>query len=127
MRPHPCTGIPHVRPWQPVTWPPTWASEIENAQAETESQQQAGHTRIQVRGELDLDTIHVLAQALTAAERAVVVDLGRVTFADTALVHTLLRAHPHHELTLTGSLTPQVRRLLDVTGTLHRFTFSPVA
>ncbi|MER7735441.1 STAS domain-containing protein [Streptomyces erythrochromogenes] len=100
---------------------------MEAAQAETQSERRAGHTRFQVRGELDLDTIHVLTEALTAADGAVVVDLGCVTFADTALVHALLAALPHHELTLTGLLTPQVSRLLDVTGIRDRLTYSPAA
>ncbi|MFE7183449.1 STAS domain-containing protein [Streptomyces erythrochromogenes] len=84
MRPHPCSSrAPHTGPWQPPAWPPTWAGEIEAAQAETQSERRAGHTRVQVRGDLDLDTIHVLTEALTAADGAVVVDLGCVTFADT--------------------------------------------
>lgn len=88
MPPHPCTSrAPHTGPRQPVTWPPTSAGEFEAAQAETECGQQAGHTRVQARGELDLDTIRVLAEALTATDGPVVVHLGCVTFADTAPVH----------------------------------------
>ncbi|MFB6695361.1 MULTISPECIES: STAS domain-containing protein [Streptomyces] len=100
---------------------------MEAAQAETECEQRAGHTLIQVRGELDLDTVHVLTEALTATDGPVIVDLNHVTFADTALVHALLDALPHRQLTLTGTLTSQIRRLIDVTGTRDRFTFTPAA
>ncbi|MFI5546329.1 STAS domain-containing protein [Streptomyces sp. NPDC051815] len=128
MQPHPRSlRAPRTGPWQPPTRLPIRADEAEAAQAETESEKQAGYTLIHVRGELDLDTIHVLAEALSATDGPVVVDLGRVTFADTALVHALLAALPHHDLTLTGTLTPQVHRLLDVTGTRDRFALTPAA
>ncbi|MFJ3632776.1 STAS domain-containing protein [Streptomyces sp. NPDC090112] len=127
MQPHPRSlRAPRTGPWQPPTRLPIRADEAEAAQAaqaETESVKQAGCTLIHVRGELDLDTIHVLAEALTATDGPIVVDLGRVTFADTALVHALLAALPHHDLTLT----PQVHRLLDVTGTRDRFALTPAA
>ncbi|MFJ9936847.1 STAS domain-containing protein [Streptomyces virginiae] len=128
MRPHPRNpGMPRIGPRHPAAGPPAIVRGVEDALAESESQRQTDHTRIEVRGELDLDTIHVLAQALTAADGPVVIDLHRVTFADCTLVHALLGALPHHELTLTDRVPPQVHRLLDATGTRHRFTFSPAA
>ncbi|WP_051807899.1 STAS domain-containing protein [Streptomyces sp. NRRL F-2664] len=133
MQPNPRTpGIPHVGPWNPLTGPPTIPAtaaefQADDAQAETESEPSHGHTRIRVRGELDIETVHVLTDALHTAQRAVVVDLGHVTFADTALLHALLDALPDHELLLAGPLPAQIRRLLDATGTRHLFTLSEAA
>ncbi|MGW2042715.1 STAS domain-containing protein [Streptomyces virginiae] len=119
--------MPRIGPRHPAAGPPALVRGVEDALAESESERQTDHTRIEVRGELDLDTIHVLAEALTAADGPVVIDLHRVAFADCTLVHALLGALPHHELTLTDRVPTQVHRLLDATGTRHRFTFSPAA
>ncbi|MFD9102453.1 STAS domain-containing protein [Streptomyces virginiae] len=89
---------------------------VEDALAESESERQTDHTRIEVRGELDLDTIHVLAEALTAAAGPVVIDLHRVTFADCTLVHALLgalpppRTHPHRPRPDPGAPAPRRHR-----------------
>ncbi|MGW4509256.1 STAS domain-containing protein [Streptomyces sp. NPDC004436] len=113
MQPHPCSHhAPHVGPWHACTS----ATGEEAALAETEYDQH--HGCIQVRGEIDFDTVHVLADALRAADGPVVIDLRHVTFADSALVHALLNAlAQQQELALTGPLAPQVRRVLDATGT----------
>jgi anti-anti-sigma factor len=71
-------------------------------------------------GELDLDSVQeigpVLDGALAAGGGSVVVDLSRVSFADSSALNLLLRTHTRTRLHLCGPLQPFVERLFDVTG-----------
>ncbi|MFD7919327.1 STAS domain-containing protein [Streptomyces sp. NPDC059740] len=79
-------------------------------------------------GELDADAEVELRESLDAAVAAgcghVVLDLSRVTFADSTALQLVLAAHLRCDLRLAGPLAPEVRRLIDVTGmnaVLHLF------
>ncbi|MFI9119774.1 STAS domain-containing protein [Streptomyces bikiniensis] len=70
------------------------------------------------RGSYDMQTVASLATALdTAAEkhRKVVLDASGVTFADSAFLNLLILTHRTTDLRLAGP-TPQVKRLLEITG-----------
>ncbi|HET6860361.1 MAG TPA: STAS domain-containing protein [Streptomyces sp.] len=71
-------------------------------------------------GEFDLDSEAVLRQALETAKSEgatrTVVDLAGVSFADSSMLNTLIRTHHRQHLVLAGPLTPQVTRLLEITG-----------
>jgi anti-anti-sigma factor len=70
------------------------------------------------RGAYDMDSITPLADALDAAARKhgkVVLDASGVTFADSTFLNLLIRTHQATTLRLVAP-TPQVRRLLEVTG-----------
>jgi anti-anti-sigma factor len=85
-----------------------------------------------VRGEVDLRAAPEFEQSLAQAEgsgaHAIVVDLDRVSFMDSAGVHVLLQfsisERNHGRLALTGG-SPQVRRLLEVTGVRRYLSFVP--
>ncbi|MFF3431959.1 STAS domain-containing protein [Streptomyces sp. NPDC002602] len=72
-------------------------------------------------GELDAATTGPLGEALKAAERdginKTVVDLAAVSFADSALLNTLVQAHRKQRLVIAGPYRPQVARLFQITGT----------
>ncbi|MEV5607351.1 STAS domain-containing protein [Streptomyces sp. NPDC052225] len=79
-----------------------------------------------VAGEVDIDTVEPLRLALAAATHRsslpVSVDLSAITFADTAIVNTLLRARLDLAERLRVSATSRpVRRLLDLLGVDHAF------
>lgn len=84
-----------------------------------------GFVVVAVDGEIDLCSAEQLARSLaTAAESdapAIVLDLDRVSFMDSAGLHVLLHfsAAERDRLSLTPS-SPQVQRLLEVTG-VRRF------
>ncbi|MEV6581306.1 STAS domain-containing protein [Streptomyces sp. NPDC051582] len=89
---------------------------------------------VRAHGEMDLvtaeDLKHALAEALRHASpaRPVLVDFSQVTFCDSAGLNTLITARITAEthgirISLTG-LNHQIRRLLEVTGTLPLFTTS---
>ncbi|MET9960026.1 STAS domain-containing protein [Streptomyces sp. NPDC006326] len=83
---------------------------------------------IRVRGEIDLDTVHVIEDALQATtEGRTIVDLSHVGFADSALLHALLNARADHRLVLAGPLPRHLRRLFDLSNTRRYFTFTPHA
>ncbi|NLU71938.1 STAS domain-containing protein [Streptomyces sp. HNM0575] len=71
-------------------------------------------------GELDFETVQdiapVLDEALAASPGRLVVDLSRVSFADSSALNLLLRTHSRTRLYLCGPLQPFVERLFDVTG-----------
>lgn len=71
-------------------------------------------------GELDLDTVDEIVPALEAAlaeaPAALVVDLSRVTFADSSALNLLLRTHARTSLHLGGPLHSAVQRMFEVTG-----------
>lgn len=75
-------------------------------------------------GEFDIDTEGSLRRALDTAHgdgmTRTVVDLAGVSFADSCLLNTLIRAHNRQFLVLAGPLAQQVIRLLEITGT-HTF------
>ena len=85
-----------------------------------------------VEGEVDLsaapDFIAGLHRVITTRAPAIVIDLDRVTFMDSAGVHALLRVSDldtnHDRLAFTRG-SPQVQRLLQVTGTRRYLSFVP--
>ena len=85
-----------------------------------------------VEGELDLsaapDFTDWLARAGASPAPAIVVDLDRVTFMDSAGVHALLQfsvsERNRDRLGVTRG-SPQVRRLLEVTGLARYLSFVP--
>ncbi|MEU6708854.1 STAS domain-containing protein [Streptomyces wuyuanensis] len=86
-----------------------------------------------VRGEFDADEAEALARPLAApfdgTVLGVVVDLSRVTFADSSFLHTLIEAHRRHLAAdvpfVLAEPHPTVRRLLDLTDTARFFTVAP--
>jgi anti-sigma B factor antagonist len=85
-----------------------------------------------VEGELDLaaapDFSAWLARAETSPAPAIVVDLDRVSFMDSSGVHALLQfsvsERNRHRLGVTRG-SPQVQRLLEVTGLTRYLSFVP--
>ncbi|OKK22928.1 hypothetical protein AMK16_02090 [Streptomyces sp. CB00455] len=77
-------------------------------------------------GEFDLDTLGSLQAALDAGENAgaerVVVDVTRVTFADSSVLNLLLGAHRALPLVLAGPLPDRLAHVLEVTCTDRVFT-----
>lgn len=82
-------------------------------------------------GELDLDTVPEFEQQLAALDdaqrRRVVIDLGGITFMDSAGLKAILRAYElgqsnGHTLVLRHG-PRQVRRLIELTGMSDRLTF----
>ncbi|WP_432075270.1 STAS domain-containing protein [Streptomyces wuyuanensis] len=88
---------------------------------------------VQVSGECDADEAGTLARTLAApfdgTVLGVVVDLSRVTFADSAFLHTLIEAHRCHLAADVPFVLAEphftVRRLLDLTDTARFFTVAP--
>ncbi|MFF5635826.1 STAS domain-containing protein [Streptomyces sp. NPDC012825] len=79
------------------------------------------------RGSYDMQTVAPLATALgTAAEeyRKVVLDVSGVTFADSSFLNLLILTHRTTDLRLAGP-TPQVKRLLEITGVDTVLTVRP--
>ncbi|MFG3103537.1 STAS domain-containing protein [Streptomyces sp. NPDC048182] len=87
---------------------------------------------VATRGEFDLDTAETLLPALAPEGNGAVgtvVDLSQVDFADSAFLHSLLRALRDHEsagsaFVLAGPNT-FVSRLLEVTDTARAFAIAP--
>ncbi|WP_405782509.1 STAS domain-containing protein [Streptomyces sp. NBC_00859] len=89
---------------------------------------------ISVRGSLDgWSDCDALAEALSRAAQGstqqTVVDLSRLTFADSTALHALLHGLRKHAengipLVLAGPLHPSVSRLFEVTGTHAAFRFA---
>ncbi|MEU6540400.1 STAS domain-containing protein [Streptomyces sp. NPDC047000] len=88
---------------------------------------------VRVAGDVDAESAPRLRTVLDAAARAArprtVVDLSRVPFADSAILHVLLGAQQAHRdlgalLVLAGPLQDGVARLLDVTGTAGFFVLA---
>lgn len=79
---------------------------------------------------MDIVTVSSFDHALRDAQRSprVVVDLGEVTFMDSAGINALVaayhRAGPDQELRLVG-LRPNVRRVFEITGLLELFRIDP--
>ncbi|MFE8938602.1 STAS domain-containing protein [Streptomyces sp. NPDC007872] len=69
-------------------------------------------------GSYDMQTVAPLATALGAAAekyRKVVLDVSGVAFADSSFLNLLILTHRTTDLRLAGP-TPQVRRILEITG-----------
>ena len=83
-----------------------------------------GGVRFRLFGELDLATIPLFESGLDgAAEAAIVLDLGELTFIDVAGLRAVLSAEiqareKHQELTLVDGSRP-VRKLFELTGNDH--------
>jgi anti-anti-sigma factor len=89
----------------------------------------AGEHVLRLEGELDLAAAPELRRRFDEAGGAVVVDLERVTFIDSAVLKELLRARVEMaergaRLVLAGVSAP-VRRLLDLTRTSELFEHAP--
>ncbi|MEU6978961.1 STAS domain-containing protein [Streptomyces sp. NPDC046371] len=77
-------------------------------------------------GELDLDSVGCLRQALTDARNdgatRILLDLTAVTFGDSTFLNTLLTArNKPGQLILTGPLPDHLRHLFDLTGATRLF------
>ncbi|WP_331766144.1 STAS domain-containing protein [Embleya sp. NBC_00896] len=88
--------------------------------------------RLQVCGEIDLDTAPRLRRALDevfdSGAGRVHVDMDRVTFCDSTAVHALLYARTRalvHGTSLGLAPGDWVRRVLEITGTADLFTLGP--
>ena len=70
-----------------------------------------------VTGEVDMSTADAMFQAATPDRvRTATLDLTRVTFFDSAAIHALIRLHERFPGALTVIPSPQVRRVLDISG-----------
>ena len=93
----------------------------------------AGVSVIVLRGELDMAAAPTLRQRVDEAVsgRALVIDLEETTFIDSAVLRELLRARAElaaHDVRLVlAAVSPQVRRLLDLTRTAELFDVAPDA
>ncbi|MFE2236494.1 STAS domain-containing protein [Streptomyces sp. NPDC059442] len=92
----------------------------------------SAHTRVRIAGEVDLDSAGHLRATLmrvlaTSPDRAgLALDMSAVTFCDSIGLNTLLRLRLQaldegRTLTITDA-SPQVARLLEVTGSAGLFT-----
>ncbi|MFJ5776930.1 STAS domain-containing protein [Streptomyces sp. NPDC093094] len=87
---------------------------------------------VRVAGELDGEEGGAASRGLAPppdGALATVVDLSRVTFADSSFLHALLTAQRHHDragvpFVLAEAASP-VRRLLELTDTARAFTLVP--
>ncbi|MEU2098811.1 STAS domain-containing protein [Streptomyces globisporus] len=91
----------------------------------------SGCTTLVISGECDQDDVEVLEQALTVAvgdsPPVLIVDVSRLLFGDSVLLHFLLSAQRAQtaaggRLEVRGPLAPAVERLLRETGTYAAFT-----
>ena len=75
-----------------------------------------------VGGEIDLANASMLNDALDAAGGTMVIDLGAVTFMDSAGVRVLVLQHQRRDATgdrlVLANLSKPVRRVLEVAGVL---------
>jgi anti-sigma B factor antagonist len=85
---------------------------------------------VAVEGDVDLYGASLFEESLTIAgatdAKAIVVDLDGVTFMDSAGVHVLLQftiSESNRERLSLTRVSPQVRRLLDVTGVRRYLSF----
>ncbi|GAA2974815.1 STAS domain-containing protein [Streptomyces enissocaesilis] len=87
-----------------------------------------GRRVIVCEGEFDMGSQAALRQALETAHddgiTRTVVDLAGVSFADSSMLNTLIQAHRRQHLVLAGPLTPQVSRLLEISGAYALFTIA---
>lgn len=82
---------------------------------------------LQVDGDIDMATGPVLGRAIAECEavRPVVLDLSRVNFIDSSGLRTLLeasrRADERNQVVILRAIGPEIRRLLEITGTTAKF------
>jgi len=100
-----------------------------------EETREGDNARLQLSGELDLASSNSLVDAVTrlagAGAREIVLDIGPLVFIDSTGLRALLSsravcAEKDAELMLAPApenVSPQVRRLLQVTGLLERLPF----
>lgn len=85
-----------------------------------ERRHQDGVEVLALSGEVDLSKVEEIVPVRDAAlaqnPGALVVDLSRVTFADSSVLNLLLRTHARTSMHLAGPLHPVVERLFAVTG-----------
>lgn len=91
----------------------------------TRTDSRNGVTSIALSGELDMATVPILVDQLTAVERdgakVIMIDLRDMRFIDSSGLHALVRAHRRseqdgHGLLLVGA-NASVRRLCEIMGT----------
>jgi anti-anti-sigma factor len=76
-----------------------------------------GRVVVTVTGEVDMSTAGDMYQTSTAdGARAAVLDLRAVTFFDSAAIHALLRLAEHYGPHLNVRPSPQVHRVLEISG-----------
>ncbi|MEW2437186.1 STAS domain-containing protein [Streptomyces caniferus] len=96
----------------------------------------APHTEeivVVLRGEIDYACeemlLRCLTSALSASARGIVIDLSKVSFWACSSVKLLLAtrqlAQRHGKTVSLRTLSPVVRRVLELSGTLHLFTTDP--
>ena len=72
---------------------------------------------VTVTGEVDMATADAMVHAATANEKpSATIDLREVTFFDSAAIHALLRLAERYGERLTVLPSPQVRRVLEISG-----------
>ncbi|MFJ5545400.1 STAS domain-containing protein [Micromonospora chalcea] len=73
--------------------------------------------RVQVTGEVDMATADTMFQtALREPAKQITLDLRAVTFFDSAAIHAVVRLAQRFPGALTVLPSPQVRRVLDISG-----------
>ncbi|MGX1617765.1 STAS domain-containing protein [Micromonospora chalcea] len=73
--------------------------------------------RVQVAGEVDMATADTMFQtALREPAKQLTLDLRAVTFFDSAAIHAVVRLAQRFPNALTVLPSPQVRRVLDISG-----------
>jgi anti-anti-sigma factor len=72
---------------------------------------------VRVSGEVDMSTADTMFRAATPeGVKAATLDLRAVTFFDSAAIHALIRLHDRYPGSLEVIASPQVRRVLDISG-----------
>ncbi|MDY7086741.1 MAG: STAS domain-containing protein [Actinomycetota bacterium] len=78
---------------------------------------EAGRVVVTIGGEVDMSTADAMFEAATRdATAATTLDLRGVTFFDSAAIHALLRLAERYGDGLTVLASPQVRRVLEISG-----------
>lgn len=81
-----------------------------------------------VTGEVDMSTADAMFEAATPDHvKAATLDLTQVTFFDSAAIHTLIRLNEQFPGALTVIASPQVRRVLDISGLSGQAWLKPPA
>ncbi|MCO8271866.1 STAS domain-containing protein [Actinoplanes sp. TRM 88003] len=78
---------------------------------------EADRVVVTVGGEVDMSTADVMFEtSIRDGRPAATLDLRAVTFFDSAAIHALLRLAEHYGERLTVLPSPQVRRVLEISG-----------
>ncbi|MFB6394270.1 STAS domain-containing protein [Polymorphospora lycopeni] len=81
------------------------------------AQADGDHVTVNVTGEVDMATADTMYAAATPSGAArLTLDLRAVTFFDSAAIHALVRLGALYADALTVLPSPQVRRVLDISG-----------